>query len=105
MALEEKIFKVFPIISPWELHCIDHKDVANLNPCMGYGWFREDFKRISHYKSMGAVCHGNQSSNPISPKTLCSTQVQTFSTVGEPSRVLRHKTTGLALVNARELPK
>ena len=32
------------------------------------------------------------------------TQVQTFSTVGEPSGVLRHKkTTGLVLVNAKEL--
>ena len=28
---------------------------------------------FSHYNSMGAICcHGNQSSNPIWPKTYCS---------------------------------
>ena len=35
-----------------------------------YGFREEDF---SHYKSTGAIyCHGNQNSNPISPKMLCS---------------------------------
>ena len=34
---------------------------------------RRFFKKNFHYKSMGAICcHGNQSSNPISSKTLCS---------------------------------
>ena len=29
--------------------------------------------RFSHYNDMGAICcHGNQSSDPIWPKTLCS---------------------------------
>ena len=33
----------------------------------------EDFLSFSHYKSMGDMCcHGNQNSNPISPKILCS---------------------------------
>ena len=29
--------------------------------------------RVPHYNPMGAICcHGNQSSDPIRPKTLCS---------------------------------
>ena len=33
----------------------------------------EDFLSFSHYKSMGAICcHGNQNSNRISHKILCS---------------------------------
>ena len=38
-----------------------------------YGFREEDFLSFSHYKSMGAICcNGNQNSNPISPKILCS---------------------------------
>ena len=39
-----------------------------------HGFREEDlFKFFFHYKSMGAICcHGNQNSNSISPKILCS---------------------------------
>ena len=37
------------------------------------GFREEDFLSFSICKSMGAICcHGNQNSNPISPKILCS---------------------------------
>ena len=36
--------------------------------------FREDFLSFSHYKSIGAICcHGDQNSNPISPKFYAAT--------------------------------
>ena len=94
MVSMKKIFEFFSIISLWEL--MSPEGVATFDPrgMVGriyvgdyltllhtkylssgpHGFREEDFlKFVFHYKSVGAICcHGNQNSNPISPKVLCS---------------------------------
>ena len=55
------------------------KNQRSLQPRIKYlnseshGFRKEDFFRFPNYNPMGAIrCHGNQSSNLISPETYCS---------------------------------